>query len=199
MCDFNGRLAAWMDSELSDSEAAEVERHLAACSECRDRLKAYERASTAFSAYRDAFSARKAHQGMPRWKWALLGAGAAAAAIMLALWSGPARTRATQAPVSVPQTAPAQRVASIASPLVNPVKSRARVRARSANGPLRGPSAAVEPSVEITIPADAVLPPGAAPQGTIFLVNVSIGADGSAQDIRLSPELTGFERRANQP
>lgn len=198
MCDFNGRLTAWMDGELSESEAAEVKHHLAACGACHGRLKAYERASIAFSAYRDAFSTRKAHQAMPRWKWALLGA-AAAAAIMLALWSRPPHARTMHAPAAVQQTAPADRVASISSPIENPVKSRGWVHGRSANGPLRRPSTPVGPSLQITIPADALLPPGATPQGTIFRVDVSIGADGSAQAIRLSPELTGFERRANKP
>ena len=37
MCDFSGNLVAWMDGELAGDEAAEVERHVEACAECRER------------------------------------------------------------------------------------------------------------------------------------------------------------------
>ncbi len=53
------------------------------------------------------------------------------------------------------------------------------------------PAAAVwrsaEPAIQITIPADAVLPPGAAPEGVSFVAEVSIAADGSAHQIFLQP------------
>ena len=37
MCDFSGKLVAWLDRELPAEEAADVERHLEACTECRSR------------------------------------------------------------------------------------------------------------------------------------------------------------------
>ena len=45
MCEFSGKLIAWMDRELPESEAADVERHLGACAECRERLAAYKQVS----------------------------------------------------------------------------------------------------------------------------------------------------------
>ena len=44
-----------------------------------------------------------------------------------------------------------------------------------------------EPAIQITIPADAVLPPGAAPEGASFIAEVSIAPDGSAQEVSLRP------------
>lgn len=44
-----------------------------------------------------------------------------------------------------------------------------------------------EPAIQITIPADAVLPPGAAPEGASFIAEVSIAPDGSAQEVFLRP------------
>ena len=56
-----------------------------------------------------------------------------------------------------------------------------------------------EPAIEIAIPADAMFPPGALPEGVNFTANISIAADGSAQQVRLQPRLIAFERKANQP
>ena len=55
------------------------------------------------------------------------------------------------------------------------------------------------PAVEIAIPADAIFPPGAAPEGVSFAADVTIAPDGSAQQIRLRPQLTEFERRPTRP
>jgi hypothetical protein len=46
---------------------------------------------------------------------------------------------------------------------------------------------AAAPAIEITIPAEAVLPPGAAPAGATFVADVTIASDGSAQQFRLRP------------
>ncbi len=56
MCDFSGRLVAWMDGELEASEAAEVERHVVACVECRECVSACETASRDFAAYYSALT-----------------------------------------------------------------------------------------------------------------------------------------------
>ena len=37
MCDFPGRLVAWLDDEMPEGEAAEVQRHVQSCVECRSR------------------------------------------------------------------------------------------------------------------------------------------------------------------
>jgi len=56
-----------------------------------------------------------------------------------------------------------------------------------------------EPAVEIAIPADAIFPPGAIPENVGFTADVTIAPDGSAQQIRLRPQFTEFERRSTRP
>jgi hypothetical protein len=51
----------------------------------------------------------------------------------------------------------------------------------------------------MAIPADAVFPPGAVPEGVSFTADVSIGPDGSAQQIRFRPLMAGLERRTTEP
>jgi len=53
-----------------------------------------------------------------------------------------------------------------------------------------------EPSVQIAIAAAAMFPPGAVPEGVSFVADLSIGADGSARQVRLQPQISEFERRA---
>lgn len=56
-----------------------------------------------------------------------------------------------------------------------------------------------EPSVQIAISAAAMFPPGALPEGIDFVADLSIGADGSVQQVRLQPQVSEFERRSTQP
>lgn len=44
-----------------------------------------------------------------------------------------------------------------------------------------------EPAIQIAIPAAAMFPPGAVPEGLTFIADVTIAADGSAQRLRLRP------------
>jgi hypothetical protein len=53
--------------------------------------------------------------------------------------------------------------------------------------------------VEIAIPADAIFPPGAVPEGFSFAADVTIAPDGSAQQIGLRLQLAEFERRSTRP
>lgn len=55
------------------------------------------------------------------------------------------------------------------------------------------------PSVQIAISAGAMFPPGAVPDGISFVANLSIGADGSVQQVRLQPQISEPERRSRQP
>ena len=41
--------------------------------------------------------------------------------------------------------------------------------------------------------------PGAVPEGVGFTADVMIAPDGSAQQVRLHPQLTEFERRPTRP
>jgi hypothetical protein len=54
-----------------------------------------------------------------------------------------------------------------------------------------------EAAIQIAIPAEAMFPPGAMPEGVTFVADVSIGADGSVEQLRLRPRLVRFERGAN--
>src|SRR5271168_3456573 len=91
MCEFSGKLIAWLDHELPAEESAEVERHLAGCSECRSGLDVYKRVSGEFDAYCDATIASSVPREVPRWAPKVLGAGAAAA--LVALFLAMPRTR----------------------------------------------------------------------------------------------------------
>jgi hypothetical protein len=52
-----------------------------------------------------------------------------------------------------------------------------------------------EPAIEIVVPAESMFPPGAVPEGFAFTADLSIAPDGSAQQIRLRPQLIALERR----
>ena len=220
MCEFSGKLIAWLDSELAVDEALEVELHLGACAECRRELRTYERLTTALDAYCDAAMESSAPRNEPSWKPAALGAGIVASVLALLLASP--HGRKTQPPAGATfasAAAPMSRIIAETAPtLLNSVVpgSPGRVRSgfrtpedlsaigtndkrdSSAKDTRRDdstfdgratPAAAgwqsAEPAIQITIPADAVLPPGAAPEGVSFVAEVSIAPDGSAHQILL--------------
>ncbi|HEY1866164.1 MAG TPA: zf-HC2 domain-containing protein [Candidatus Acidoferrales bacterium] len=63
-----------------------------------------------------------------------------------------------------------------------------------------------EPAIEIAIPAEAMFPPGAVPEGFNFTADLSIAPDGSASRIRLQPRLSvpigtpvNYERKPTRP
>ncbi len=185
MCDFSGRLIAWMDSELEANEAAVLERHVRACAECRARVAAYEDVSRGFAAYCDVVletaMVTKIHRKLPRWVPVVAGA-AAVAVVVLVLASLPRTVK--QIPV-VPRVAEAR--PPIAPRTVtntpNPVQRRhaaAHRKTQTANW------AVAEPAIQIAIPGDAMFPPGAVPEGVNFVANLSL-ADGSVQGLRLQP------------
>jgi len=181
MCDFSGRLVAWMDRELPDNEAADVERHLRDCSECRGRIDAYERVSRAFVAYCDAAMEEKTPRRLPR--WVLVLSSAAAATAILFLVFQPASVK--QIPVRPPVA-----VAFPASVLENAPEQVRRVHRRHGIAPVKTPNAngaLPEPVIQIAIPVEAMFPPGAVPEGITFIADVSMAADGSVQGLRLQP------------
>lgn len=210
MCDFNGRLIAWLDHELPKDEAGDVGRHVQACGECQKRVDAYERASTAFNAYCDALNAAELRRRVPRWKVGGLGIGAAAAVMVLALLAQHRNTEVPQLQVSAPTAKARPTVladatgarASLSETVPIKAISLRKVRRRNVVAPVQKQDPNLlpaGPAIQITIPAEAVLPPGAIPPGANFVVDLSIAPDGSAQGLRLRPQLAGFERRATQP
>jgi len=56
-----------------------------------------------------------------------------------------------------------------------------------------------EGTVQIAIPAEEMFPPGAFPDGMNFVADVTIAADGSAEQLRLRPRLASYERGTTHP
>jgi anti-sigma factor RsiW len=210
MCDVSGKLIAWLDHELPPDEAADVERHLETCSECRGHLDGYKRVSNEFDAYCDAAIASSVRRGVPRWVPVVSAAGAVAALVVLFLILS--RTPVESPAFHPPQVAVAASPAVVATSVSVPVSSFQRVRRRHAIAPVQSQNAnsaptqsqnayflAEEPVIQIDIPADEMFSPGAVPPGMHFIADLTIAADGSAERLRLRPQLTGYERRTTQP
>jgi anti-sigma factor RsiW len=210
MCDFSGKLIAWLDHELPAEETAAVERHLEACSECRCRVDAYKRVSSEFEAYCDDTIASNVRRKAPRWIPAVSAAGVVAAVVVLFL-AFP-RTRVQRPAFDPPRVAAAASPTVVAKGLPALVRSVHRVHRQHAVAPVQNQnensalaqnqnaySLPDEPVIQIAIPAEEMFPPGAVPEGMHFVADVTIAADGSAERLRLRPRLAGFERRTTQP
>ncbi len=210
MCEFSGKLIAWLDRELPADEAAAVEQHLKACRGCRDELSAYKRVSGEIDAYCiDAIASTTNHQ-TPSWMPGVAAAGAVAA--LLAVFLVWPRVRTQPAASHAAQVAEAVSFSPIAKPLLapaTPVKAIHR-RPLAALAHTPSPTAASghkevayalpdERVIQIAIPADDMFPPGAVPQGMQFVADMTIAADGSAELLQLRPRLEGFPRRDTQP
>jgi putative zinc finger protein len=209
MCEHSGKLVAWMDGEISAAEASEIARHVAECAECRSCVAELRNVSGKFEEYCNAVLQACAPREA---SWRTPGILAAAAAIILALVVTHGRR-----PVAQPVLAPSETasvvsnaqpdrsaVESMSGGEKRDVQSRRKRRARAA-APLqaRTPSqsersAADEPALRIAIPADAIFAPGALPDGMIFVADLSIGADGRVEQLRLVPQPVPFERRLEQ-
>jgi anti-sigma factor RsiW len=210
MCEFSGKLIAWLDHELPAEETADVERHLAGCFECRSGVEAYKRVSGEFDAYCDAAIASRARGGVPRWAPVVLGAGAVAALVTLFL--ALPRTRVQPSVFHPPQTTVAASASVDPAAVPATVSLIQRVHRRHAVTSVSIQNAIVapvqnqnpnllpdEPMIQIAIPADEMFPPGAVPEGMHFVADLSIAPDGSAERLRLRPRLAGFERRTTLP
>ncbi len=210
MCEFSGKLIAWLDRELPAEEAAEVERHLQACPECRGCLDAYERVSCEFAAYCDDAMASSESHKVRGWVAAPIAAGAATALVALFLLLP--RTRVEQPSLHTQQIANAASpalVAKVEPALASPVHRVHRRQGAPAAAiqnakamPAQSQAAFVPPDegiIQIAIPADEMFPPGAVPEGMNFVADVTIAADGSAERLRLRPRLAGFEGGTTQP
>ena len=166
MCEYSGRLIAWLDRELPDLEAAEVELHVAHCAECREAVSACREVSDAFLAcYEAAIVARAKPASSLR--AAVVGVAAAAAilaAVFLALPRPehlPPAPAIPHAPAIAFEKTPARIIAVHVAPAPRP-----------ASKPTRAPWIATEPTVRVELPADALFPPGAVPQGFSFIADV---------------------------
>lgn len=225
MCDYSGRLVAWLDREMQADEASEMERHVAACAECGNCAAELDRVSGAFKDYCEALAQTKEHRkasGAAPIFWA------AAAAIVLAVMFAYPRGHVTS-PMQQPSVTAAAKTDSSPSLTVKaaenvPAPSKAdhhAARRQAADRTVKGPAAsglcsgqdcaptkvqgqsanwmAEEPAIQIAIPAEAMFPPGAVPEGVNFVADVSIGADGRVEQLRLRARPDRFERRTDQP
>jgi hypothetical protein len=201
MCNFPGKLIAWLDHELPEGQAAEVRRHLQGCAECQGRANAYEQVSKSVSAYCDETLA--ASEGPRTLRWTLALAAAALLVVALALRSPHkgVEQSATSKTVGAPAMLRDSATASIspASAVGTAQAPDKRIHRRRAAGPVQRESTnwvSAEPSIQIAIPAEAMFPPGAVPEGINFVAELSIAPDGSARRLRLQPRLVGLERRS---
>ena len=184
MCNFSGRLVAWMDGELAENEAAEIEHTLHACAECRACVEEYEEASQGFAAYYDTTTqttlAAKPHRKLRRWVPVAAVAAAAAVIVLLALLPRAAK----QAPPT-PQVTSSQPPMAV-QPTIKPLAPIHRARVATHRKAPAANWAMADPAIQIAVPADSMFPPGAVPEGVNFVANLSL-ADGSVQAIRLQP------------
>jgi Putative zinc-finger len=170
MCNYSGRLIAWLDGELPETEAVNVAWHVRQCRECRRAADSYQEISGAFL---DCYSAAMPVRRLPGYeppryvKWIAAAAGIAAAILVAAVLF--ARPR--------PQALPAPQVAAAHPPnfafeKTPPRIVAARVNHMRAPQPVRRQWVAVEPTVEIALPADALFPPGAVPPGFSYIADI---------------------------
>ncbi len=182
MCDVQAKLVAWLDQELSSDEAAGVERHIEGCQECRRRLAAYEQVSETFNVYCDAVVAAKTGRRVPRWAPVLASAVVAVAVMFLAF----PRTRIEPPPVLVPTITAAS--VPVSPPPDVESAPRKTIHRRHAAVPVQARAVKWQPmetAVQIAIPAEAMFPPGAMPNGLNFIAELSIAPDGSVTQVRL--------------
>jgi hypothetical protein len=188
MCDFSGKLIAWLDHEFAEDDACEVERHVKCCAECGSQVQAYQNVSNTFDEYCEALLEPKAHRERPRWLPLVVGAATAAAVgLLLAFLPGPVE----KLPLKPPALTAFPPMVSRAAIAPNKRNQRRRgvtpmlktVRGREGYGNWM----AAEPAIQIAIPGDAMFPPGALPEGISFVAKLSVAADGSAERINLQP------------
>lgn len=210
MCDVSGKLVAWIDRELPVDEAAAVEKHLETCAGCRHEVDTYKRASAAFDTYCDELAAAETRPAAPRWVPAASVAGVAAALVALfLLWPRPRVEPVMQATHGAASVEESSLAASARPEMAVPIHKRHQIQPRSIAPaaprvePVRAVQAAIpqrqatyalpsEPVIQIAIPAEEMLPPGAVPEGMNFVADLTIAADGSAEGLRLRPRLAGF-------
>jgi hypothetical protein len=214
MCDFSGKLIAWMDRELPAEVAASVAQHLEVCGDCRSRVDAYRRLGASVDGYCDETLAAGVRARSPRWLPAAVATGAVAALVALfVVWpkasvrphAHPPQSTTARVEHAIAEKstlAPAGPIRRISRPRSVRIE-RSHVQDRNAVPVFAGNEnndAASSPSmIQIAIPSDEMFPPGAVPEGVQFVADVTIGADGSAERLRLRPRLATFERKGGQP
>jgi Putative zinc-finger len=183
MCEFSGKLVAWLDHELAEEEASRLGQHLENCAECREQVAVFGEVSGQLTAYYDAVLRGSSGQ---RRGWLALAGGVIAAAIALILLMPRITTNPVPLPLPPPAAAHAPAIAWQTTPVVRtPLVHRPRTTQPVETQNARWQPAATE--IQIAIPAEAVFPPGALPQGFEFIADFSVAADGSPHGLRIIP------------
>ncbi len=202
MCDHSGKLMAWLDHELDGGEMAEIERHVHECVECEARVSQYTRMAEDLGAY---YATRAANALSKPSRFAPVLSVAAAAIVVTALAWYSLRPHNPRPDSGVPPAISGIRPV-IAPEVTSPPARRKTMPARRVVPRMAAIAAAPsvnwlppEPAIEVAIPAESMFPPGAVPEGVSFVADVSFGPDGSPQQIRLQPRMTGLERKTIQP
>lgn len=161
MSNCSGKLIAWLDRELPEAEAADVERHVRECAHCREAVQSYAEISRAFlPCYVATMPVRP---GRKHWRWAAAAVGVAAAILLvIVLDQRPPERLAIRTPP--PPPAP---LVTFERPVTE--KPARRVAPRSIPKSQWTP---IEPTVEVALPADALFPPGAVPAGFSFIADI---------------------------
>jgi anti-sigma factor RsiW len=198
MCDFGDRLVAWLDHELPENEAADLQLHLQECVECRSRVETYTEVNKAIAEYCDAAVDSQTRRARPSWTPALFVAAAGVALLLLY----PSARIEPPAPQGLTSQAPAMALSTdVAQPNAVQPQERASLFSppaprdkRAHNAKLAEPRRAeivnwvpAELAVPIAIPASAMFAPGAVPDGISFTAELTIATDGSARQLRLRP------------
>src|SRR5215472_17498247 len=121
MCEYSERLIAWMDGELAESEAAELEQHVQACAVCRECVTFYEAASRDFASYYTASTQPAVTPSQMRRvpRWVPVTAAVVAVAAMLAIVFVPRAAKEAPA-VQQAVAAPAKSSAGMEPLVVHP-------------------------------------------------------------------------------
>jgi hypothetical protein len=164
MCEYSGRLVAWMDHELPDEEATNVEWHVGRCAECRQAVSQYAEVSEAYLGCYQATIAVQPRRNVLAWT---IGGVAAAAVILAVILFAQPRAEKLSVFVPDPPHAPAMAFEKPPGRIAPVLARRSLVRE-----PVRPSWIAVQPSVEVALPAEALFPPGAVPQGFSFIADV---------------------------
>lgn len=204
MCERSDKLIAWLDRELPQQEAADLQQHLDACADCRRCLAAYQQLDKTIVEYCDAKLESPSHHALPFWASAVSAAAAIAVALLFLIHSNPDRrpvltvapATTSAANVSAPRESAQPRAAMLHKEMptrkprtITPAPAPDAVRPQPAQ-PAHVQNVSwipAEPAVQIAIPADAMFAPGAVPQGVSFTADLTIAADGSARELRLRP------------
>ncbi len=181
MCECSSRLVLWIDQELPVEEAAAVSKHVEDCRDCFEQAERFRTVSRLFSEQVHISPLRPVRAVRPA--WSLVPAAIAAGVVMALVLPArhPVTTQGGSSPALLSGSAFAPRAVEVAVPVpVTPQAVRHTRRARTAWQP-------VPPTVQIMIPADALYPPGAVPDGFDFVADLSLSPDGTAAGLALRP------------